>query len=378
MDTCLVKKKYIFSAIIVAIVVIVAVFAFYNKTNLRNSDVKIGVILPLSGDLANVAEDVVKGIKLYSETHPDSKFIIENDEGDSKKSISAMRKLINIDGARYFFGPLGPVASGAVYSSQTTSEKEKLTFVALSMCADQFKNYKNMICNYPPPYFQLKESYRYPASLGKKTFYAITANDASGEDLLQMTVRVSNELGLRSLGNNKVNASDLEFRTTTRKAIAENPEFIVVMTSNQQVNIRIIKELKEEKYNGMILSGGDFEEKIIKSFKDVLEGVYLAGQAKLDYESDFVNLFSKKYGGTPNLYSAFGYAWGDILYSLTKTNPKKQFSADEIMDSVNLRTDGLAIKGMKFDKAKREIKFPMQVFRVENGNLKRVFVSNGE
>lgn len=372
------KKRYVLGAVIATIVVVVAVFVFYNNANLKKFDIKIGVILPLSGDLANVGEDVAKGLKLYSETHPDSKFIIENDEGDSKKSISAMRKLISVDNVRYFFGPLGPVASEAVYLSQTTSEKESLTFVALSMCAERFKSYKNMICNYPSPYFQLKESYHYPASLGKKTFYAITANDSFGADLLQMTGRVSDELGLKLLGNNKVNSNDLEFRTITQKSIRTNPDFIAVLTSSQPLNIRIIKELKEEKYNGMILSGGDFEEKMIKEFQNVLEGVYLAGQAKLDYDSGFVNLYSKKYGGTPNLYTAFGYAWGDILYSLINTDPKKQFSADEIMNSVNLKTDKLAIKGMNFDKAKREIKFPMQVFRVEKGNLKSVFVSSGE
>lgn len=373
------KKKFILSAIAVAIIAVVAVFAFYNNANLKKlTDIKIGVILPLSGNLANVGEDVAKGIKLYSETHPNAKFIIENDEGDSKKSISAMRRLISIDGARYFFGPLGPVASEAVYASQSDSEKETLTLVALSMCADQFKNYNNMICNYPSPYFQIKESYRYPVTLGKKTFYAVLANDAFGADLLRMIAKVSDELGLKMLDSSKVNANDLEFRTVTSKIIKANPEFVMVATSNQSTNIRIIKELKEIKYGGIILSGGDFEEKMIKENQSILEGVYLAGQAKLDYGSEFIKLYSKKYGGNPNLYTAFGYAWGDILYELIKTDSKKQFKIDEVMDSVNLRSDELAIKGMKFDKEKKEIKFPMQVFRVEKGDLKSVFVSSGK
>lgn len=369
------KKRFIFSIVTVVVIVIVAVFIFSQNGSIKNSDIKIGVILPMSGDMANVGEDIANGIKLYSETHPNAKFIIENDEGDPKKSISAMRKLISIDGVRYFFGPLGPVASEAVYASQSDLEKETLTFVALSMCADQFKNYDNMICNYPSPYFQLKESYRYPATLGKKTFYAVLANDAFGTDLLQMIAKVSDELGLKMLDSIKVNANDLEFRTITSKIIKANPEFIMVATSNQSTNIRIIKEIKERKYGGMILSGGDFEEKMVKENQNILEGVYLAGQAKLDYGSEFVNLYSKKYGGAPNLYTAFGYVWGDILYELIQTDSKKQFSIEEIIDNVNSRSDELAIKGMKFDKVKREIKFPMQVFRVENGALKSVFVS---
>lgn len=360
----------------VAMVAVIAIFFIFSQNgSVKTSDIKIGVILPMSGDMANVGEDIANGVKLYSETHPNAKFIIENDEGDSKKSISAMRKLISIDNARYFFGPLGPVASEAIYASQSDLEKETLTFVALSMCTDQFKNYKNMICNYPSPYFQLKESYRYPATLGKKTFYAVLTNDAFGTDLLRMIAMVSDEIGLKMLDSSKVNASDLEFRTVTSKIVKANPDFVMVATSNQSTNIRIIKEIKERKYGGLILSGGDFEEKMVKENQNILEGVYLAGQAKLDYGSEFVNLYSKKYGGGPNLYVAFGYAWGDILYELIKTDPKKQFDVEEIMDNVNSRSDELAIKGMKFDKVKREIKFPMQVFRVENGDLKSVFVS---
>ena len=357
--------------------VIVAVFLFSNRS-IENADVKIGLILPLSGDLANVGEDVAKGVRLFAQNHNDADFIIEDDGGESKKSINAMKKLVNVDGVKVFLGPLGPVSAEAVYSSQTEHEKEEFIFVAMSMCADQFKNYKNMICNYPSPYFQLRETYRYPASLGKKNFYSILANDAVGESFLQMLGAISKELNLNFIGSEKVNVDDLEFRTIAQKALKDNPEFITIATTNQSANIKVIKAIKEKGYKGVILSGGDFEEKMVKEFSDILNGVYMAGQAKLDYGSDFVNLYSQKYGGKPNLYAAFGYTWGDILYGLIKNNPKKKFSADNIMDSVNSRSDELAIKGMKFDKIKKEIKFPMQVFRVENGGLKSVFVSSGE
>lgn len=79
------KKKYIFGAVIIAIVVIFAVFAFYNNVNFKNSDIKIGVIVPLSGDVANVAEDVQFGVRLFAGNHSEAKFVIENDEGDTKK-----------------------------------------------------------------------------------------------------------------------------------------------------------------------------------------------------------------------------------------------------------------------------------------------------
>lgn len=87
------KKRFIFSAVVVAIIAIVAVFIFSQNRSVKNSDIKIGVILPLSGDLANVAEDVQTGVRLFADKHTEARFIIENDEGDTKKSISSTKNL---------------------------------------------------------------------------------------------------------------------------------------------------------------------------------------------------------------------------------------------------------------------------------------------
>lgn len=63
--------------------------------------IKIGAILPLTGDLAFLGEEVKKGIDLaLSEINKDSKqaeIIYEDDAFDPKQSVSAANKLINVD-----------------------------------------------------------------------------------------------------------------------------------------------------------------------------------------------------------------------------------------------------------------------------------------
>ncbi|NCO04924.1 MAG: amino acid ABC transporter substrate-binding protein [Candidatus Magasanikbacteria bacterium] len=152
------STKWIVGVIVVVAIVAVGYFVSLGPSGpVSTEPIKIGVILPLSGDLASVAEDVQKGINLFKKNHPDAEFIIENDEGDIKKSVSALKKLTELDNVHYILGPLGPVNSEAVYSAQSDSNKNKLTLIAWSMCADQFKGYGNMLCVYPSPYFQLKE-----------------------------------------------------------------------------------------------------------------------------------------------------------------------------------------------------------------------------
>lgn len=370
------KKRFVFSAIVVLVAVIVVIFTFLYNGGVKNTDIKIGVILPLSGDLANVAEDVQTGVGLFADKHTEARFIIENDEGDTKKSISSMKKLTSVDGVDEIIGPLGPISSEAVYSSQVESEKNNLFFVTLSMCADQFQQYENMMCIYPSPYYQLKETYKYPKSIGKTSLYIITANDSFGNDLTEMTKKIAGEIGLKIIGDDKVNIKDLEFRIVAQKAVEAEPDLIMVATMNLPSAIKIINSLKEKKYKGMIMGGADIEENTIKEFQNTFEGVYLTGRAKLDYNSEFLKEYKDKKGGEPNLYTAFGYVWSDILYKLIKSG--KQITSKTIMDYVDSESKNLAIKGMKYNRADRTIKFPMEIVIIKNGQIEKVSALSGD
>lgn len=365
------KNKKIIFVIIIAIIAIG--YVVYQYTDKGPDILKIGVILPLSGDLANVGEDVRFGVNMFAEIHSDVEFIIEDDGGESKKAINALKKLTGFDNVNYILGPLGPVSSEAVYASQTSNEKDELFFVALSMCADGFKKYENMLCIYPSPYYQLKETYKYPKAIGKDSLYIIVAKDAFGESLLDMTKSISVEIGLDVVGSNTVNVKDLEFRTIARKAIGLNPKFIIVAT-NLSTNIKIIKSIKEFGYKGMIMSGADIEEDTVKEFQNVFEGVYITGRAKLDYNSEFLESFREKKGVEPNLYTAFGYVWSDILYELLKSG--KKITAERIMNYVKSNSETLAIKGMEYNQIDKTIEFPMEIVIVRNGEFEVVFTSD--
>ena len=248
------KKRFWIPILIIIIIVVGIILIIQNKDNQINKKqemIKIGAILPLSGDLANFGSDVVKGMNLFSENHTQLKIIIEDDKGEAKESLNALKKLKDIDGATIFYGPFGPTLSETIYASQSELEKINLTFVAMSMCAEQFRTYENMLCNYPAPYYQLKESYKYPKSIDKESFYIILPNDAFGQEIFQMTSKIADELKLQLLGDSKVNIKDVDFYTTVDKAISKNPDFIMVATINPQTNFKIIKELKEKNYQGM-------------------------------------------------------------------------------------------------------------------------------
>ncbi len=324
--------------------------------------VKIGAILPLSGDFANFGNDVVKGINLYS-SEQDCAFVIEDDKGQPKETINAFKKLSSVDGINTFYGPFGPAASETLYSAQ--GDKKRYTFIAMSMCSDSFLEYENMICNYPSPYYQLKKSFEFPVKQNKKSFYSILANDAVGESINELLSKISEEFNLNLLDVSKINVKDSEFYTITTKIIEKNPEFVFVSTMKPSVNFKIVKELKEREYKGMIIIGSDVEEDQVKEFEDILEGVYFTGIAKIEYDPAFQSGFKEKYSEEPNVYSAYGYMFAEVLCNNAESNIL------DLIDYVN--SHDLAIKGVKYDEEKK-IELPMKVLMVQDGKLGEVLV----
>lgn len=89
---------------IVAIVVLVLIVIFANKSGLDTKDIKVGVIAPLNGALASYGEEIRKGVVAGSEGS-DVQFIFEDDGCDPKMAVSAFQKLTSIDGAKFIIGP---------------------------------------------------------------------------------------------------------------------------------------------------------------------------------------------------------------------------------------------------------------------------------
>lgn len=91
-------KKIIPIVVIIAVVIIVLVGGKDTSTN----NLKIGVIMPLSGGFAGIGENLVNGIKTaqavyYEKTGNKVEVLVENDEDDAGKGLSALKKLTQID-----------------------------------------------------------------------------------------------------------------------------------------------------------------------------------------------------------------------------------------------------------------------------------------
>ena len=100
------KFPYRWHFLILGVIIIAIIIAgvYYNNTPKEEKTIKIGVIMPLTGFLANVGIDTKNAIDLaYNDlsASKDVQLIFEDDACDSAKALTAYRKLVDMDKVNY-------------------------------------------------------------------------------------------------------------------------------------------------------------------------------------------------------------------------------------------------------------------------------------
>ena len=112
---------------------------------------RIGVSIPLSGDLAFYGSAVQNGFQLAKNDHQelfkDKTFIFEDNKYNSVQSISSVKKLIEIDNVQslYLWGEV-PLLSTATYLKNSS-----VNVFSMSLAPKPAKNSKNIVISINPP-----------------------------------------------------------------------------------------------------------------------------------------------------------------------------------------------------------------------------------
>ncbi|MBU4536655.1 ABC transporter substrate-binding protein [Patescibacteria group bacterium] len=363
--------------IILGIIVLVLIgwyFVGQNNEPEINEPVKIGVMLPLSGDWADFGGNVLSGMSLYADNDPDCEFVVEDSQGKPDGAIKSFNKLVNLDGITNFIGPFGPINMQAVYSSIPEENKDKNKFMAISACSKSFLDFENSLCIYPSPYFQISSSLLTldeKKDIDNDNFYILFPNDALGEEIEETVDAVFADMNLEIQNKEKINTLDKDYYSVTSKIVQENPDFVSIMTQDNSTNFKIVKELIEKGYEGEVIISSDYDAEQIRKNTDILEGVYFSGVAKNEFGDEFLERFNLKNPDSEvsdalKFYPAIGYAVYEIMCSVSKKD--SDYTMNDLIEYTNEKSEYLALKGMKYNE-KRQLEFPIRMMVVKNGEL---------
>lgn len=125
-------KKIIWIVVIILIVWLV-VASIKNDTN--SGPIKIGVIAPLSGPVADYGEEIKAGV-LAGKGNAEVEFVFEDEQCDAKTAVSAFQKLTTLDKVNFIIGPECGSPQEAVVP--LLKGKEIISIVAAAASSDLF------------------------------------------------------------------------------------------------------------------------------------------------------------------------------------------------------------------------------------------------
>ena len=295
-------NKAIRNIVIMLVVLAIGVAVWQNSTDQKTSDVvTIGIIAPLSGNLAFLGEGMKNAATLAEEQLNKSskhtyKILVEDDGFDVKRTASALNKLVSIDKAQ----AVVTIASAAGNVAKPFAEQNKVVHMAIASDPGIAEGLYNFI-HWTPPVEEVKV---FVPELQKRGFKRLAVFGAKIQGIQAVVDELKKQLvgtDIEIVYNETHNFGVKDYRTMIAKAKASKPDIYVLEEFSPELEI-LAKQIREAGIKEPITSIESFEQ--TEQFA-LFEGSWYVNAA--DATGEFIDVYTKRFGkgpalGAPNTY----------------------------------------------------------------------------
>lgn len=361
------KKVWIIVGVLVIVMaIILAVLLTQKPIQKEERTIKIGAILPLTGDFSLFGGWLKEGIDFaIAEAQIPLKISYEDNTNQAAKSVSSFHKLVNVDKVQAIVTARTPMANALI---PIISSAKIFTIFTFSDLPNGDKSY---ILNYHFPVADEVAALVEFAfnKLGQKGSILVV-NDDFGRLGADLFVTAFKKKGGQILYQESFPSIESNFRQLLLKLDKSSPDFVFVIGWEQNF-LALTKTMKEMKISIPII-GPNVLSIYFPLVKDYLPrsyftmSLYDAGKSTgLPYDQ-FFNKFKEKTGKEPNMVVAEAYEATKILIDALSKNPNNLiefFYAIKVYNGVFGR--------VVIDK-ERQAHFPIAVVEVEKGERKDI------
>lgn len=333
------KKLWIIIGIVVALILAVL---FVTQTKKEPKEIRIGAILPLTGDAAFYGQSIRRGIDLAVEqirSKAGTKgrtimVVYEDSKAVPADGVAAFQKLIDVDRV---VAIIGDAVSSVTLAFAPIAERNKVVVLSPLSSAPALTNAGDFIFRNVPSdlygggvaaHFAVKDQ-------GWKKLGILYINNDFGVGLKQVFSENAERLGSKIVASEAFEQRATDFRTQLLKIKSTSPEAIFVVGYQEVPQILI--QAKEMGLKTKFLGTGLLEDpNVIKVAKEAAEGIYFT-QLQYDATSkdplviDFVGTFTKNYNSKPDIISAYGYdAMKVLAYAMEMSNLTSESIRDQM------------------------------------------------
>jgi branched-chain amino acid transport system substrate-binding protein len=293
--------------------------------------IKIGLIMPYSGQFADTATQMDNAIKLYVKQKGDTVAgrkieLIRRDTGGVAPDVAKRlaQELIVRDKVDILGGFV--LTPNALAAGDVSAEAKK--FMVVMNAATAIITTKSPYIartSVTPP--QLNESFgTWAFKNGIKKVYSMVSDFGPGHDAEGAFHRAFKEAGGEIVGSVRFPVANPDFSAFIQRAKDLNPEAIYIWVPGGVQPAAIGKALAErgiDPRKTKILGQGELtEEEALKSMGDAGLGILTVYHYDYNHDSnlnrEFVKAFHDAYGRNPNIYSIGGYDGMHLIYEALK------------------------------------------------------------
>ncbi len=311
-------------------------------------EVKIGVVLPLTGPIAAFGQTSKDGLGIaYEQNHKlkngdEIKLVILDDRGDKVEAATAVKRLLDKDKVSVI---LGEVASSNSMAMAPVAEKAKtpmITHASTNPRVTKGKKYVTRACFIDP--FQGAVAAKYALDNGMKTAVIVTdAKQDYSVGLSKAFQKAYEAAGGKVVKKVLINSGDKDFNAQVSTIKAANPG-IIAFTGYYPEGALLVKQARAMGVNAPFI-GGDgvgFPELVKIGGKDAEGFMYTdhfnEAAASSPEAKAYVEAFHKKYNKTSDSMGALAAdAYGMILNAMNKCIDAGKASDDKECINTNLR-----------------------------------------
>lgn len=345
--------------------------------------VKVGLISPLTGDVAVYGNAVKEAVQLYIDDfnaadHPfDINLIIYDDKGDPTEAMNAYNKLVYQDDIAVLIGPVTSSPTFGVAEASVDDGIPALTPTATHPDVTTYGDNFFRACFEDP--FQGGSMAKFAASELKATTAAIIYNNADTYSigLRDAFMETASEIGLTVTTTEAYGASDIDFRAQLTNIIKTNPD-VLFIPYYYNVTYMICSQARELGYTGTFLGvdGTDGVLSIEGADVSVFDGLFFANHYSVDSDNPltqaFIKEYKERYGATPNALAALGYDGAMIVCDALErvyndgTKIDGESSYEAIIEALRAtEVDGVT-GHITFDENNNPIK-PLSIIQIKDG-----------
>jgi branched-chain amino acid transport system substrate-binding protein len=300
-----------------AFVIAVLLTACNNHDSQSKDEVRIGVLMSLTGSSATYGQATKKGIdlaldELNADTAVKTKFslVVEDDKSTPNSAASATQKMITADNVKAI---IGSFPSSCTIAASSVAEKNKVVLISPGSSNPNITNAGDFIFrNWISDIYEGEAMAKYLYDIGLRKISILYIKNDYGDGLNGVLSKKFSELGGTITSSNAYQQDATDFRTLLTKLKNESPEAIYLVGYYKEM-AQLLNQGTEMNIHFPVYSSVCFEDgELLKIAGKNAEGViYTTPYFNINDSSkaftDFREKYMAKYKEDPDVYAAHGY-----------------------------------------------------------------------